>query len=70
MHQLALEGRQDLQAARRVTDLGGRLRRALHAEAAQVRTSPDALHLIRARTRRPRLRDRFRNLFHPLKEYR
>jgi hypothetical protein len=32
------------------SDLGGLLRRALHAEAAQVRTSPDALNLIRART--------------------
>jgi hypothetical protein len=52
-----------------VTDLGGRLRRALHAEAAQVQPSPGALHRIRARTSRPRRWDRFRNLF-TLKETR
>lgn len=50
-------------------DLGGLLRRTLHAEAAQVRTSPDALDRIRARTR-PRRWDRIRNLFPRFKEYR
>jgi len=53
-----------------MTDLDGLLRDALHAEAAQVRTSPDALDLIRARTRRPRKWDRIRNLFPRLKETR